>query len=338
MRADGKYTDEVQQFEKDKIKIYGIIIGNISPASKQLIKAEPDWTTKNVEATNDPLDLVRCIVKSHLSENTGSNELDQMLAEREYSTFVQGEHENLSNYRRRLETLVARMQAIGCQYAPPASRQVTTFAMGLRGPYAAYATEFQNLTVSGAPTKPTTLADVERAAMYFKPRTDAIAPRRRAADPGASFFTVEDMRAAIRDELDKGESGGMKNIAAHANGGGGGKPKGGKGKQKGKAKSGSKPNKHVRFSEGEDADDHDVSDRLPSKRSKADTKDGCHICSKPGHYANDCPYKPKLLELIEDGVLTTYVTLNLAFTSSAAPLGPYDVLLDSQSNTNAFKT
>ena len=338
VRADGKYKDEVQQFEKDKIKMYGIIIGNISPASKQLIKAEPDWTTKNVEAMNDPLDLVRCIVKSHLAENTGSNELDQLLAEREYSTFVQGEHENLSNYRRRLETLVARMQAIGCQYAPPASRQVTTFAMGLRGPYAAYATEFQNLTVSGAPTKPTTLADVERAAMYFKPRTDAIAPRRRAADPGASFFTVEDMRAAIRDELDKGENSGMKNIAAHANGGGGGKPKGGKGKQKGKAKSGSKPNKHVRFSEGEDADDHDVSDRLPSKRSKADTKDGCHICSKPGHYANDCPYKPKLLELIEDGVLTTYVTLNLAFTSSAAPLGPYDVLLDSQSNTNAFKT
>jgi hypothetical protein len=127
----------VQQFVKDKIKMYGIIIGNISPASKQLIKAEPDWTLKNVEITNDPLDLVRCIVKSHLAENTGSNELDQLLAEKEYSTFEQGEHENLSNYRRRLETLVARMQAIGCQYSPPAERQVATFAMGLRGHYAA---------------------------------------------------------------------------------------------------------------------------------------------------------------------------------------------------------
>ena len=338
-----EYNRDIKKFEDDKLKMFGIIMGNVSPASKLLIKSEVEWSTNNLDVTKDPLQLVQLIIRSHLSENTGSSELDKMAAIREYSCFKLKDNENLSDYRRRLVACVARMQAIGCAYVPSDAEQVATFAMGLTGQYAAYATEYQNKTISNPNNLPTSLADVERAAMYYKSSSDGDNNRRGRGDPGASFYT--EVQAAVNDALDNAQVVSTKqlNIAAHASGKGFGKPpKSGKikvkNKGKGKGNGGGKFNTHKRFGDDDDVEDDD--NRLPAKRQKAYNDDGCHICGEEGHFAKSCQYREKVQSLIQEGKLTTFVTVHLpvTLTATADTLGPYDVLLDSQSNTNAFKT
>ena len=339
-----EYTKATQKFDEDKTKMFGLLMGNISPASELLIRADPDWTANTVEAKSDPLDLVKIIVKSHLSENTGSSDLDKMACMREYSSFKLRDNENLSDYRRRLEALVARMRAVGCAYAPTDADQVITFAMGLSGQYAAYGTEFQNLSITNPANKPTTLSAVERAAMYYRSGHDANVGKRGRGDPGATFFTQKQVKAAVKDALAKAQAGDdeQQNFAAHASGAGG-KQKSGKQKKdgamkKGNGRGGGNANKHVRFGVDDDSDDHDVGGGPPDKRSKADKSNVCHLCEEEGHYMNACPYRDNIRKAIRSGQINTYVTMNMAFSATATPLGPYDVLLDSQSNTNAFKT
>jgi len=105
------------KLDEDKPNMFCAIIGNVSPASKLLIKQDPDWTTHNLDTTQYPLRLVEIIVRSHLSENTGSTSLDRRAATREFTTFKQTDGENLSDYRSRLAACVARMVAINCTCA-----------------------------------------------------------------------------------------------------------------------------------------------------------------------------------------------------------------------------
>lgn len=343
-----EYDSNISKFEEDKPKMFSVIMGNLSPASELLVKQDQDWETNNLEVTQDPLLLVKIIIKSHLSENTGSTILDQKAAHRAYSLFKQHDNEKLSDYRRRLISCVERLNAIGCAFMPSEEDQVATFAAGLTGQYAAYSTEFSNLMVRKSTTLPKTLAEVERAATYFRPNSDADVGKRGRSDPGASFVTTEEVAAVVKHALDNVQSSTKKpqNTALHANGKGQGKtPFGGKGgnKNQGKGKGGGRPNNHKRFGDNDEVVEDE--DPTPAKRQKADSTTTCYVCKEPGHFGKDCPLLSKIHELVDEGSLTkyglkrTYITYHLpiALTAKADVLGPYDVLLDSQSNTNAFQ-
>ena len=79
---------------------------------------------------------------------------------------------------------------------------MATFASGLSGQFAAYATEFSNLMVRKSSSLPKSLAEVERAATYFKSSSETHISARGRGDPGASFVTTQEVAAVIKHTLD----------------------------------------------------------------------------------------------------------------------------------------
>ena len=368
--AELDHARDKKRLEEDKPKMFGIMMGNISPASKLLIKSHADWGTGDLDVKQDPLLLAKLITKSHMSENTGSTELDKSAALREYTVFRYIDGEHLDTYKRRLVACVGRMEAIGCSYKPTEMEQVSTFALGLRGPYASYSTEYQNKTISNSADLPKTLSDVYQAAMYFKSKSTSDHGRGGNRDPGVAFYTAQQVDAAVRSALESangtdtgGGSRSQSSFAAHAKGKEPRKPPKGKGKGldrklKPKVAKGNGVNRHLRFSGIDEiihdaVKDHDRSSKKvkrlrgggannghnESDNDSDDPRKRCDSCGFYGHVSDDCKRRDKIWELCADGAITLF-TLHVptTLTASAETLGPYDVLLDSQSNTNAFRT
>jgi hypothetical protein len=65
--AYSKYTKDVDTLEQDKIKVYGLMLGQISQASKDRIKE----TEAGEEAvgTQDPRTLLSAILSTHVTDN-----------------------------------------------------------------------------------------------------------------------------------------------------------------------------------------------------------------------------------------------------------------------------
>ena len=344
------YHREKRQLETDKPKMFGIMIGNLSPASKSLIKSDGDWGAQNLETVQCPLLLSQLLVKTHMAANTGSSALDKVAAQRAFAMFRQkDDSESPTDLRRRLEACVSRMKALQCSHQPTVEEQVAAFAMALTGRYAAYSTEFQNMNIMRSDKIPKTLAEVERDAVYFRGKSSASHEHKRSSDPGVAYTTRE-LDDAVRSALENatynphGDDRRQNSFAAHTSGTG--KPsRGGKGGQRknrfgkgshaqgtgdGQAQQGSSAGgRHVRF----DDESGDNSGQPPGKR-KSQT---CLLCKQPGHWVDKCPFLSKTSRLIQEDKITL-VTFHcpLAATAHTTPLGPYDVLLDNQSNTNVF--
>ena len=80
------------------------------------------------------------------------------------------------------------------------------------------------------------------------------------------------------------------------------------------------------------------------KRLRSDKGITCHVCHETGHYGRECPLLPKIQELVSEGSLTKYGLKrtyaiyhpHATLTARTDSLGQFDVLLDRQSNINAF--
>ena len=63
------HARDKKRLEEDKPKMFGIMMGNISPASKFLIKSHADWGTGDLDVKQDPL-LLAELITSHICPRT----------------------------------------------------------------------------------------------------------------------------------------------------------------------------------------------------------------------------------------------------------------------------
>ena len=69
---------EVKQLEDDSASWFAIIMGQVSPASKQLVQAHTDWVT--ADADNSPLLLLQIITAMHIVARSGNPAVDRRAA------------------------------------------------------------------------------------------------------------------------------------------------------------------------------------------------------------------------------------------------------------------
>ena len=132
------------RLEEDKKKVHGLILGQLSNASKEQLRS----TTDGNEAMEqkDPLNLVAEIRNTHLLVDRTQPELNFDTANNKYVTLRGEDRESLSTYKRRLEAAVAQLrdaaERAGADYVvrlPTDAMIVTRFIKGLAPKYGAYA-------------------------------------------------------------------------------------------------------------------------------------------------------------------------------------------------------
>ena len=131
------------RLEEDKKKVHGLIIGQLSNASKEQLRTTADGNQAMED--NDPLNLVSELRNTHLLVDRTQPELNFDTANNKYVTLRGEDRESLSTYKRRLEAAVAQLRNAaerGADYVvrlPTDPMIVTRFIKGLAPKYGAYA-------------------------------------------------------------------------------------------------------------------------------------------------------------------------------------------------------
>ena len=172
---------ETKRLEDDRVSWYAMIMGQLSPASKQLVQANNDWN--NVERDKDPLQLWQIITATHIVARTGNPAMDNRAALLAFNTIEQRDGETLPDYRLRLQQCVQVLEAIKHPHIPSAEEQVFQFIVGMRGKYSAYSQHIQNDMIEGVAT-PATIAEAEHEAEHWRQEiSGASTPRNQRKRP-----------------------------------------------------------------------------------------------------------------------------------------------------------
>ena len=132
------------RLEEDKKKVHGLILGQLSNASKEQLRTTADGNEAMEQ--KDPLNLVTEIRNTHLLVDRTQPELNFDTANNKYANLRGEDRESLSSYKRRLEAAVAQLrdaaERAGADYVvrlPNDQMIVTRFIKGLAPKYGAYA-------------------------------------------------------------------------------------------------------------------------------------------------------------------------------------------------------
>jgi len=159
-----EYAKEIKKLEDDRANWFAIIVGQLSPASKQLVQAHNDWN--NADRDKNPLQLWQIITATHIAARTGNPAMDRRAALIAFNTIEQRPGESLPDYRLRLQQYVQVLEAMSHPHIPSEEEQVLQFIVGMRGKYSAYSQHIQNDMIEKVDT-PATIAEAEHDAEHW---------------------------------------------------------------------------------------------------------------------------------------------------------------------------
>jgi uncharacterized membrane protein YgcG len=166
-KLDNKeYRENAKKLEEHKVKLMGVLLGQMSEASKDQVKTTQEGKTAIEE--KEPLDLVRAIVSTHLTAGRIDNDQNLYAAETNYRRIQMGEYEPIATYHRRflasltsLKECASRAEKDGA--VPDDELQSIHFISTTNGQYGAYKDYFKRGIVSA----PTTLQDAYEKMVDF---------------------------------------------------------------------------------------------------------------------------------------------------------------------------
>ena len=155
---------EVKKLEDDRASWFAIIMGQLSPASKQLVQARTDCVTADADKPTvtmaDHYSYAYCC-------GSGDPAMDRQAALLAFNTIEQRAGETLPDYRLRLQQCVQVLEAINHPLVPSVEEQVLQFIIGMKGKYSAYSQHIQNDMIEGV-AAPATIAETEHEAEHWR--------------------------------------------------------------------------------------------------------------------------------------------------------------------------
>ena len=299
----------------EKVSWFSVILSVLSPASKDLVEAENEWETVNVD--QDPLELWRLIERTHLTHVTGSTDIDRADAMDAYIAVVQLKDETLPDYKKRHERAIQALERVEHPSIPTERMQVIKWIRGLNHRHKEWKLKTLNALQEGG-QPPGTLEDAMRLVRNYVPinehtsgRTDGV-PSTAFMSDGDRYPRKPPPDVSSIDEQKPSED--MWTAMTTS----------GRGNKRGKDYKKGKVDKKT------DDNSSDV-----SQTRTTDKQDRCKTCGRAGHWANKCPLQAQIWDLVKEGKIH-HIRVCLHDTDGKPLLGPYDVLLDDEANVSVF--
>ena len=166
-KLDNKeYRDNKKKFDEHKVKLTGVLLGQMSEASKDQVKTSQDG--KDAIENKDPLNLVKAIISTHLTAGKIDNDQNLYAAETNYHRIQMGEYESISAYHRKFEASLSSLRECASRAdkqsaVPDDELQSIHFINTLNGNYGAYKESFRRGIIS----KPISLQDAYEKVVSF---------------------------------------------------------------------------------------------------------------------------------------------------------------------------
>jgi hypothetical protein len=171
-QAYSKYIKDSDRLDRDKAKIFGLMMGQMSENSKSRVK-ETDTGSIAIE-DQDPRLLLSAILSTHLTDNRLGAEHNLYKIEQAFARYVMEPGDSLAFYHQRFRALLSGVQEAYHRAKIPSAdsmyREVQLslkFTMGLNSSYAAYKQYYED----GLKEWPESVPDAFSEASKFKPRS-----------------------------------------------------------------------------------------------------------------------------------------------------------------------
>ena len=167
-KCDMKHWRKQEHAMKDnRPHMYSLMIGALSPESKERIEAAEDWD--DIDSKMDPLRLWKRIYQTHSAGGDLSIPIfAKSKAEHAYLNTRQGPEESLTSYRKRFTDAVRAYKA-AFEEEPEADRQAYQYMCGLdKARFAVFRAELENNAILGVKNIPKTVARMHAAAEAYK--------------------------------------------------------------------------------------------------------------------------------------------------------------------------
>jgi Zinc knuckle len=167
-----KYIKDVDKLEADKLKVFGLMVGQIPENSKNRIK-ETDTGAIAMEQ-QDPRLLLSAILSTHLTDNRLGAEHNLNKIEQAFSKYVMEPGDSLAFYYQRFRALLSGVQEAytRAKLEPPDTsyrdvQLALRFTIGLNSTYTPYKEYYED----GLKDLTESLVDAYSEASKFRPRT-----------------------------------------------------------------------------------------------------------------------------------------------------------------------
>ena len=167
------YTDKVNKLEDDKRRVFAVVMGQLSEESKSKVQGIPGWA--EIEATEDPLELGRRIIATHVVVLTEDEEEQKYDVRERYARCHQERNETTADYLKRYRFCLRSMTAAGIEIPEPRQQALDFFNHLDAGRYHQLQNNYRNRD-----NKREVMQDLDAA--YLKASTFVIDRRQRDSD------------------------------------------------------------------------------------------------------------------------------------------------------------
>ena len=188
-----QYAENVQRLASDKVKLTGVILGQMGNMTKDLVKRRQEGV--DAIANNDPLNLIKAVVATHLIGSDVDDMRNYYAAETNYRDHLRmSETESIETYRRRFNEYIASLTEAATRAAqagkvPAAEAQAIHFVERLASAYSDFKIAIRRHMV----TAPTSVQEAYEAAINFG--TDIRSERRYSTTTHAGVFYTDGGRS-----------------------------------------------------------------------------------------------------------------------------------------------
>ena len=158
---------EIAEMKRAYAKIYAFLYGQLSEESKEKVKTVQNWD--DIEESNDPLDLWKAIVATHMAAVTGATACDKSRARSAYSNINQDSTESVASLKKRIDNALKVYDAVG-QSRPADEELAADFIRQLdTNRFAGLRADLENKQlIYGQDMYPKTLVDAYSMAVNYK--------------------------------------------------------------------------------------------------------------------------------------------------------------------------
>ena len=259
-----RYTQASDLLDKESMKLFGVLLGQMSEGSKNRIKESPQGVMALEEP--DPLALLSLVIATHMNNKRYGEGYNIITAETDFYTNKMLPNEDLVKYYSRFRTLLfvkSDAYRMADMEAPDLTDELQSikFIVGLNANYLEYIFHFKNKVRPW----PLTLADAQADAANYL-----------CSKPGSGNPNTE-----------------KRNVLAASRGGkAGGRGGRGKGHEKSESETKGSDKKGRSSTPYRERDESPHGEKTGSVHEYGTRYGNCNNCNEEGHYAYECR-KPK---------------------------------------------
>ncbi|KAA8496445.1 hypothetical protein FVE85_0174 [Porphyridium purpureum] len=105
-------AEAMRKLEQNKVKVFGLMMGQLSLASQDAMARDPKYATLQEDA-NDPIGLLNLVIVSHMTRGDVDEMKNKQYASQDYSRLTPGADESLLSFKLRFKAAILVLQLVG---------------------------------------------------------------------------------------------------------------------------------------------------------------------------------------------------------------------------------